>query len=526
MASAPFGAPILWRLTFPRRASELRPLTATPRKAAPVKIFMATLATETNTFSPIPTGHTAFREREFFRNDGSRHPPRLGNIPLIEWRQMGEADGHTVVESISTFAQPAGLTLKHVYEDLRDTLIADLKAAMPVDVVLLFLHGAMVAHGYDDCEGDTIAHVRAVVGPHAKIGVELDLHCHLSEEMRTKSDVMVIFKEYPHTDIAERARELYALTLAAARGDIKPVMAYHDCRMISLWRTPDEPMRTFVQRMKSLEGKDGILSVSFGHGFPWGDVPDVGSKVLVVADGDAGKAQKLAAALGQEIWQMREATSTLYDTVDEAIAHAGKTANGKPIVLADVADNAGAGAASDSTSVLRRLVERQVRDVATGLYWDPIAVQMCLEAGVGATFDLRIGGKTGPASGDPVDLTVTVRGLSADHTQEGLSGGRAKLGPGAYVESNGIHIVLVSVRQQTFAPDGFTGLGCTLHDKKLVVVKSMQHFYAKFAPVASEVRYVSAHGAVPPDFAAIPYTKLATPYWPRVADPFTGRNTR
>lgn len=487
---------------------------------------MATLATETNTFSPIPTGHAAFLEREFFRNDGSRHPPRLGNIPLIEWRRMGEADGHSIVESISTFAQPAGLTLKSVYEHLRDTLIADLKAAMPVDVVLLFLHGAMVAHGYDDCEGDTIAHVRQVVGPEAKIGVELDLHCHLTEEMRAKSDVMVIFKEYPHTDIAERARELYTLTVGARKGEVAPVMAYHDCRMISLWRTPDEPMRTFVKRMKDLEGKDGILSVSFGHGFPWGDVPDVGSKVVVVADGDMKKAERLAAQLGREIWEMREATSTPYDSIDQAIDRATKNRAGKPIVLADVADNAGAGAASDSTSVLKRLVERKVRDVATGLYWDPISAQMCLEAGVGSTFDLRIGGKMGPASGNPVDLRVTVRGVTAEHTQAGLSGGRAKLGPAAWVEADGIHIILVSVRQQTFAPDGFTGLGCRLDDKKLVVVKSMQHFYAAFAPVASEVRYVAAHGAVGPDFAAIPYTKLATPYWPRVADPFTGSNTR
>jgi len=487
---------------------------------------MATLSTETNTFSPIPTGHTAFREREFFRNDGSRQPPRLGNIPLHEWRRLGEADGHEVVESISTFAQPAGLTLKTVYEDLRGLVLSDLKAAMPVDVVLLNLHGAMVAHGYDDCEGDLIHHVRQIVGPDVTIGVELDLHCHLTELMRTSADVIVIYKEYPHTDIADRARDLYPLCIRTQKGEIAPVMAYYDCRMISMWRTPEEPMRTFVAKMSALEGKDGILSVSFGHGFPWADVADVGAKMLVVADNDMGKAQKLARDLGQEIWAMRMATHKVHDTVDQAIDHS-LTAHAKgPIVLADVADNAGAGAPSDSTFVLRRLVQRKVRDVATGLYWDPVAVQMCQEAGVGATFDLRIGGKTGAASGDPIDLRVTVRALSDDHTQEGLSKGRARLGPSAYVEADGIHIILISIRQQTFAPDGFTGLGCTLHDKKMVVVKSIQHFYACFAPVAAEIRYIAADGAVPPDFAAIPYTKLATPFWPRVEDPFTGSNTR
>jgi microcystin degradation protein MlrC len=151
-------------------------------------------------------------------------------------------------------------------------------------------------------------------------------------------------------------------------------------------------------------------------------------------------------------------------------------------------------------------------------------VQICFEAGVGSTFDLRIGGKCGVASGDPVDLRVTVRGLAENHTQGGLSGGRAQMGAAAYVEADGIHIILMSIRQQTFSPDAFTGLGCTLDDKRLVVVKSTQHFYAAFAPVASAIRYVAAPGAIAPEYDKIPYTKRTTPYWPKVQDPFAGTN--
>ena len=491
-----------------------------------MKLFIATLATETNTFSPLPTGLAAFKEREFFRNDGSRQPPRLGNIPLIEWRRMGEGEGHEVAESISTFAQPAGTTLRGAYEELRDTLFDDLRAAMPVDVVLLFMHGAMVADGYDDCEGNTLSKVRAIVGPEARIGIELDLHCHLTELMRTAADVIITFKEYPHIDIPERARELYRITVDARAGRVRPVMAYHDCRMVSMWRTPVEPMKGFVARMGALEGRDGILSVSFGHGFPWGDVPDVGAKIIVVADGDEARARALAAELGREVFAMREATSTQHDSIDEGLdAALADPASGKPLVLADVADNAGGGAPSDNTAILRRLVERGMRDVATGCYWDPVAVSICMEAGIGATFDLRIGGKCGVASGDPVDLRVAVRGLVRDHTEAGLSGGRAQMGDSAWVEADGIHIVLNSIRQQTFAPDAFTGLGLTLDDKRLVVVKSTQHFHAAFAPIARAVRYVAAPGAIAPDYAAIPYTKRTEPFWPRVEDPWAGANS-
>lgn len=487
-------------------------------------LFMATLATETNTFSPIPTGHAAFRERGYFRRDASLHPASHGSIALIPWREAATRDGHTLTESVCAVAEPAGTTLTHVYEELRDTILADLRAAHhgpsgPVDVVLMKMHGAMVAYGTDDCEGDTCARIRRIVGPDAVIGLELDLHCHLTEQIREAVDVLITYKEYPHVDVADRARELYALCLAAKRGEIRPVIAYHDCRMITMWRTPVEPMKGFVARMKALEGHDGILSVSFGHGFPWGDVADVGAKMVVVADGDMAKAQALADRLGREIWDMRIATSTRHDSIDEALDAA--LAGPGPTVLADVADNAGGGAPSDNTEILARMAARGIGNAAIGCFWDPVAVQFCFEAGLGARFDLRIGGKCGAASGQPVDLAITVRGLSENHDQGGLAGGRSPFGPSAWVESDGgIHIILTTRRGQVFHQDAFTGLGCTLADKRIVVVKSTQHFYAGFAPLARAVRYVAAGGAIAPDYAAIPFTRRTTPFWPRVEDPF------
>jgi len=186
-----------------------------------LKLFIAGLATETNTFAPLPTGRAAFLA-DYSRRNGTRAPPSLSNIGLKAWRELAEADGHEVVESISTFAQPGGTTLRGVYEELRDTLLDDLRAALPVDGVLLFMHGAMVAEGYDDCEGDTLEQVRALIGPDVTIGVEIDLHCHLTEAMRRAADVMVIYKEYPHTDIVDRARDLYPLVIGTAERRIRP----------------------------------------------------------------------------------------------------------------------------------------------------------------------------------------------------------------------------------------------------------------------------------------------------------------
>jgi microcystin degradation protein MlrC len=484
-----------------------------------VKVFIACLGTETNTFSPLPTGEQTFEETMLFHGDATQHGETLFSGPLHVWRRATEERQGQVAESIAAFAQPAGITVRRVYEGLRDELLSDLKAAMPVDMVLINMHGAMVADGYDDCEGDILERVRAIVGPDVAVGGELDLHCSITPKMLENADVLVTFKEYPHVDGNARAQELFDILDAKLQGRVKPVMATYDCRMINMWRTPMEPMKSFVNRMQDLEGKDGILSVSFAHGFPWGDVPEATAKMVVVADGDAGKAAALARQLGEEIWDLRERTVTETLDVDQALDRA-VAAEAGPVVLADVADNAGGGAPSDSTFILRRILDRGITNVATGLYWDPVAVRFCKEAGEGASFDLRIGGKCGVASGDPVDLHITVRKVIEGASQPGLNG-RWGIGDAVWVSADGdIDIVLNSFRVQTLHPEAFSQFGIDIDRKKIVVVKSTQHFYAGFAPVASEVIYVAAPGAIPPDFANIPFKKLTTPFWPRVENPF------
>lgn len=482
-----------------------------------MKIFFGGFCTETNTFSPIPTGRDSFYDAVFRRRDASLDPTAAWTAPQKVWRERASADGYGCVESLNAFAQPAGITVRAVYEELRDSLLADLRDAMPVQGVLLFMHGAMVAEGYDDCEGDTISRIREIVGPEVPVGVELDLHCHLTELMVEKATAIVTYKEYPHTDLAPRAEELYDIVTRAMRREIRPVSRVADPRMISVWRTSLPGMRRFIDRMQALEDRGSILSVSLVHGFPWGDVADVGARLLVVADGDGEAAQATADLLAREIWDIRDEIATPYLTVDQALDRAREVEG--TVVIADVADNAGGGAPSDSSFVLERMIARGIRNAALGYVWDPVAVRLCQEAGEGAVIDLRICGKLGPASGTPVDLRGTVRRIISDHSQTGLGGTPAPLGDSVWFEAEGIDIVLNSDRSQPFSPDGFTRLGIPLAERKVIVVKSMQHFYAGFAPLAQEVLYVTTPGAIPPDFATLALTKRKTPWWPKVANP-------
>jgi len=484
-----------------------------------MKIFAAQLSTETNTFAPCPTGWGGFQEFGIFRGDASLRAPESVGYLMAELRRLAESDGNEIAEGLSAEAQPSGPVIREVYETLRDEIVAGVRAALPLDAVVLMLHGAMVAQHHDDCEGDLLACIREVVGPDVPIAATLDPHCHFTELMQCAANILIAYKEYPHTDAIDRLREVYRLVTQAVDEKVTPVTAVHDCRMVGAWHTTSEPMAGFVRRMKSFEGRDGILSVPLGHGFPWGDVPEAGAKLWVIADRDPTQAGALARQLGDEFWAMRHEVQPQWHDLNHGLDLALAVGAG-PVVVADVADNPGGGAPGDSTFVLRRIVERGIPDVALGCFWDLGAIQICADAGVGATLDLRIGGKCGVTSGDPVDLRVTVRAVHDTHSQS-IQGMSMPLGRSVWVEGpNGLDIVLVSVRTQVMGVDAFTGIGIAMDAKRLVIVKSTQHFQAEFAPRAKAIFHVAAPGALTPDFAAIPYRRRDLNYWPRVENPF------
>jgi microcystin degradation protein MlrC len=483
----------------------------------PLRLFTATIATETNTFSPLPTSLDSYKESVFFRP--GEHPddaPRMCTAPLFVMRKRAAKDGFTLIEGSCFAASPAGTTNRADYEFMRDEVLGQVKAALPLDGVILGLHGAMVAHGYDDVEGDIVERVRAIVGPKCLIGVELDPHCHLTLKRVSLSDIIVLYKEFPHTDVVERAEDVLDIMLRTLRGEVKPVMSVYDARQIQSYPTTQPLMRAFVDKIMAMEGKDGILSISIAHCFPYGDVPEIGGRVLVVADGDKKIADRVATQIGEEFVSMRGKTRPPALDVAAGVA-AGLEVNDLPVVLADPADNAGGGAPSDNTTILRHLIERDVENAALGPIWDPIAVKLCFDAGVGAKFPLRFGGKTGPRSGQPVDATVEVVGLKRDCWQT-FGPTQVPLGDCAAVRVGGTDVVLITKRTQALGLELFSNLGIDPLKKKLLVVKSTNHFMAAFGPVAKKVIYIDSDGPLSRDPTKIPYTKVQRPIWPLDAD--------
>lgn len=480
-----------------------------------MKIFTAYLCHETNSFSPVPTNLESFRELGIHRP--GMDPEAQGNPLKVASAFFGEARrrGDTVVVGLCAHAQPAHPTRRETWDTLRDWLLEDLRqAADGLDMVLIMMHGAMMAEGCDDCEGDMLARIREIVGPDMPVGLLLDLHCNISEAMLRHATVVKACKEYPHTDFDERARELYDLCARTARGEIRPVAGFRRVPMFGLFQTQRAPMRGFIDGLLARERSGELLSVTLGHGFPWADCPDAGASVIAYTDGDAERAEAAALETAKAFYALRETGQARLDGIDACLDRALAAPEGT-VVIADMSDNPGGGAGSDSTFILRRLLERGIDKALVAYVWDPVAVDMAFAAGEGATLPLRIGGKVGPGSGDPLDLEVTIEALRTDAEQAHIADGEpTALGRTALVSAGGVQIVLNTIRQQPFSPVGLEECGAAPWDQRIVVVKSSHHFYNQFHQRSAEVLYCDAPGTLQSDISRLPYRHITRPVWP------------
>jgi microcystin degradation protein MlrC len=485
-----------------------------------MRVFFSYLAHESSRFSPIPTDIASFgtvrggwplRGCEAELLDEQNLPDDFSLLRLSRER------GHEVILGPMAVAAPSRPASRQTYEYLRGEILDSLRQAMPVDAVLLFLHGAQLADGYDDCEGDLLAHVRALVGARVPIGVELDLHCNLTDAMVTNATALVPCKEYPHSDFAPRAAELLDIVEGAASGRIAPFMVTRRVPMIGNFHTTREPMRSFVASIKELERTPEVLSIGLTHGFGYSDIAEAGAAVVVVGSGDPALCGDLADRLAEEWFALRDRIVPPSLSIEECLLQAASLPG--PVVIADSSDNPGGGAAGDSTHLLRAMLDRGTTDAVFGMLWDPPAVAQAAKAGVGATLPLRLGGKIGPHSGQPLDLEATVLAHRTDAKQK-IFGGDLALGEAVAIEAGGIRIVVNSVRQQVVDPACFTALGLDPWSSRYVVVKSAQHFYEHFAPRARAVLYVDAPGVVTNDYRRLPYEHLGRPVWPLDPPPF------
>ncbi len=320
---------------------------------------------------------------------------------------------------------------------MRDELLDRLAAAMPVDAVALELHGAGVVEGIDDLEGDLGTDVRRLVGPDVPIVAALDLHGNVTDEMVEAFDVFFGNQLYPHTDGRERGHEAVATVPLILAGTWAPVTHVEHLPMLLPPATTDPggPAADMNEVCRAIEGRPGVVDCTVFHGFPYVDVPHVGVHVLVTTHEDRPLAAACAGEVGAWIWENRERFHTESHSPDSAVQTARKlVAEGtRPVVVNETCDNPGGGAPGDGTHLLRAMLDANLSDADLGFVADPELAAKAHRAGVGATIDVRLGGKHGDLHGPPLELSCVVRTLTDGRIvlQHMMKGVPIDLGPSA-----------------------------------------------------------------------------------------------
>lgn len=486
-----------------------------------MRIAIGGISHETSTFAKTRTTVADFADGfGLYRGPAILERFRGSNICAGGFIDGAAKHGFEIVPLLWGFAYPSGLINAAAYAELKQEFLDGLRrehARSPLDGVLLDQHGAMVVEGIDDADADFIEAVRAVVGPQCPIVVTFDLHGNHSERRTAAATAICGFDTYPHIDMAERGREAADLIVRTIRGGITPVMVFRAIPMF--WSAPCQitahpPMDGAMACVHRLEHRPRILSVTLATGFPWADIANMGASVIVVADGDAALAEQTAQELHDWVYERRAQWHRPPLSVIDALQQ-GEAIGKYPIILADHADNTGGGAAGDSTEILRTFVERGLRDALLLYIVDPEVIAQAHAAGVGAVIDVQMGGKSDPIQGPPVPMRVTVRALSQGEFRydgpmyAGLTG---NMGPSAWLEQDGIHVVVVTAHEQPLGPAFAHSLGINVQAMKSIAVKSAVHFRASFEPFAGSIFNVDAAAIHTHEFAKLKYTRRQPMY--------------
>ena len=434
------------------------------------------------------------------------------NVPTGGFIAAADEYGVDLVPLLRASAFPGGLIRRGDYDAMKTELIERLKAAGPVDGVLLELHGAMVVEGIDDGDGDIIAAVRDVIGPDVPIGVPQDLHGNHTKWRVEVADVIVGYDTFPHIDMADRGREAGEIIVRTIRGEIRPTMAIHQLPMF--WSTPCQitsqpPMNEVIQRLHEMERRQGVVSMTVATGFPWSDVPDAGSSVIAVTDDDWQLAQQTADELGSWIWENRERWYSPPLSVRDALAE-GERIDRYPIIVADHVDNTGGGSPGDSTEVLRTFLEMGLTDALLLYMVDEQVAQQSHAAGIGSRIPICIGGKSSPIQGAPLNVEAEVIALSnGSFAYDGpmFAGLTGSMGTSAWIKIDGVSVVVVCSREQPFDQAFARSLGINCSQMRYICLKSAAHFRAAFEPIAGSIHNVDAAGIHTHDYSKLPHTK-------------------
>ena len=483
-----------------------------------MRIAIAGISHETNTYCQAPTTRA-----DFYELRGDRILDTLG-----QESDLGGAVGacrELDVEPVPLLfvsAQPSGTIDHQTYQDFKTEIVEGIAAAAPIDGLVLCLHGAGVVDGIEDMEADLISAIRALTGRDLPIAASFDLHGNVTQEMANLLDGTFACHHYPHVDLHQRASEAVGLVVRMVREGVRPTsVVTHVPMLLPTTTTFIDPGKSRLEKILAAETEDGVIDVSWFHGFPYTDVAHVGTYIVVTTEGDRDQAARIGRVLASELWHDRALFEPASLTAEEAVTEAENlpwTADHGPIVIHETSDNCGGGAPGDGTHLLRAMLDAKLDNACFGFIVDAEAAASAHAAGVGKTIKVRIGGRTDELHGEPIELTVYVKALHDGRItlQSMFRGAPLNLGPMARLQpaDSGVEIIVASRRSQTFDPEPFLALGMDVHRYRYVALKSSNHFRAGFQDLASAIITADPPGLTTHHIEVFPRQRTAQPLWP------------
>jgi microcystin degradation protein MlrC len=376
----------------------------------------------------------------------------------------------------------------------------------------------MVVEGIPDGEGALLREVRDKVGANVPVVATLDFHSNLTEEMLEYADVLVGYNTYPHVDMADRGQESADILARIIRAGLKPVSVLSKPRLLPslvAQKTDVGPFKKLYNKAYEAEENPDIVDVSVYGGFPYADIEPAGMGIIVTTDADSELAESTAKELEEYAYSIKEEMLVSLPSPDEAVERA-LAHEERPVVVADVADNPGAGGSCDETALLRALLNQGASGAAVFLA-DPEAVSAAFAAGVGSTTELSLGGKYSEDGERTLEVSAYVKLLSDGEfvykgpQSKGLAG---QLGKTAVLMIDDVTVVVAEHRVQTRDPEIFRFVGIEPNECRAVVLKSSVHYRAAFKPLAAEIIEAAGPDAAPPELGLHTYNNLRRPIFP------------